>query len=98
MQTIKIVATPSDKPWVLAYATTPDGQGAKTPKMVGGKWSDKLATGTYYFSLTVTANGQTSCEIVVTADGVGVRDLKYLVPGNPAMPVTFPEPWIMDVK
>jgi hypothetical protein len=98
MQHLKIVATPADKPWMLAFSTNPDGSGAVTPPMVGGQWEGDLAPATYFFSLTVTANGQTGCEIVVTKDGAPDRDLKFKVPGDPATPRDFPENWIEGVS
>jgi len=98
MQHVKIVATPANLPWRLAYSTSADGSDPTTPAMVGGIWEGDLPTGVYYFSLTVTANGQTGCEIVVTRDGAQDRDLKFTVPGDPARPYDFPETWVMGVS
>ena len=97
MQNVKVTATPQGTDPLLAYSTDPTRSVPNTPPMVGGVWTADLNTGVYFFSLTVTAQGQTACEIVATTDGVTVRDIKYSLPGAPASMTTYTETWMISV-
>ena len=54
--------------------------------------------GVYFFSLTVTNNGGTACEIVAAQDGATTRDIKYTLPGDPAQLSTYTESWVSTIS
>jgi hypothetical protein len=65
--------------------------------MVADAWEGDLAAGVYYFSMTLTAAGQTAIEIVTSLDGVTTRDLKDTIPGPPSSAPSYTEIWVVTV-
>jgi hypothetical protein len=97
MQKVEVKVAPAGMTPLLAYSLHKDGSEATTAAMVGNAWQANLPTGRYYFSLILTAPGQSAITITTTLDGASPRQVTDVLPGAPAEQISYPERWVVTV-